>query len=103
MLTDAAIEGKVDNLAGLKENIIIGKLIPAGTGLRRYRGVEIYPAGQAEALAEADRLMTRRPGLELRRRRSTARSSRARERDLNDRRGAAAADAHVLAAAAPFR
>ena len=64
VLTDAAIEGKVDNLAGLKENIIIGKLIPAGTGLRRYRGVEIHPAGQAEALAEADRLMSgpTRPG-----------------------------------------
>jgi len=61
VLTDAAIEGKVDNLAGLKENIIIGKLIPAGTGLRRYRGVEIHPAGQAQALAEADRLMTGDP------------------------------------------
>ncbi len=58
VLTDAAIEGKVDNLAGLKENIIIGKLIPAGTGLRRYRDVEIHAAGRAEALAEADRLMT---------------------------------------------
>jgi len=58
VLTDAAIEGKVDTLHGLKENIIIGKLIPAGTGLRRYRGTEIYPAGRAEALAEADRLMS---------------------------------------------
>ncbi len=58
VLTDAAIEGKVDKLVGLKENILIGKLIPAGTGLRRYRGTEIYPAGRAEALAEADRLMT---------------------------------------------
>ena len=58
VLTDAAIEGKVDNLAGLKENIIIGKLIPAGTGLRRYRDVEIHAAGRGEALAEADRLMT---------------------------------------------
>jgi DNA-directed RNA polymerase subunit beta' len=61
VLTDAAIEGKVDNLAGLKENIIIGKLIPAGTGLRRYRGVEIHPAGQAQALSEADRLLTSDP------------------------------------------
>jgi DNA-directed RNA polymerase subunit beta' len=58
VLTDAAIEGKVDTLHGLKENIIIGKLIPAGTGLRRYRGTEIFPAGRAEALAEADRLMS---------------------------------------------
>ncbi|MCX6371648.1 MAG: hypothetical protein NTX16_00975, partial [Actinobacteria bacterium] len=58
VLTDAAIEGKTDRLLGLKENVIIGKLIPAGTGLRRYRGVEIQPAGHTEALAEADRLMS---------------------------------------------
>jgi DNA-directed RNA polymerase subunit beta' len=58
VLTDAAIEGKTDTLRGLKENVIIGKLIPAGTGLRQYRGVSIYPAGRAEALAEADRLMS---------------------------------------------
>ena len=37
ILTDAAIKGKVDPLAGLKENVIIGKLIPAGTGSRTYR------------------------------------------------------------------
>ena len=58
VLTDAAIEGKVDTLAGLKENIIIGKLIPAGTGLRRYRELEVHAAGRTQALAEADRLMT---------------------------------------------
>ncbi|MBQ7579425.1 MAG: hypothetical protein IJT25_02715, partial [Clostridia bacterium] len=39
VLTDAAIKGKEDPLIGLKENVIIGKLIPAGTGLRRYRDV----------------------------------------------------------------
>ena len=44
MLTDAALEGKVDRLAGLKENVIIGKLIPAATGLKRYRTIEIEPA-----------------------------------------------------------
>ena len=38
-LTDAAVKGKVDNLVGLKENVIIGKLIPAGTGLKQYRSV----------------------------------------------------------------
>ncbi len=43
VLTDAAIEGKVDRLLGLKENVIIGKLIPAATGLKRYRGIEIEP------------------------------------------------------------
>ncbi|MNP18443.1 DNA-directed RNA polymerase subunit beta' [compost metagenome] len=39
VLTDAAIKGKVDKLLGLKENVIIGKLIPAGTGMNRYRSV----------------------------------------------------------------
>ena len=58
VLTDASIEGKVDYLQGLKENVIIGKLIPAGTGLRRYRDLEIFPTGRAEALAEADRMMS---------------------------------------------
>ena len=41
VLTDAAIKGKIDNLMGLKENVIIGKLIPAGTGLMKYRGLHI--------------------------------------------------------------
>ena len=41
MLTDAAIKGKVDPLIGLKENVLIGKLIPAGTGMKRYRNVKL--------------------------------------------------------------
>ncbi len=41
VLTDAAIKGKVDPLMGLKENVLIGKLIPAGTGMRRYNDVEL--------------------------------------------------------------
>ena len=41
VLTEAAIEGKSDQLLGLKENIIIGKLIPAGTGMTRYRDIEL--------------------------------------------------------------
>ena len=41
VLTEAAIKGKVDPLIGLKENVIIGKLIPAGTGMKRYRNVVI--------------------------------------------------------------
>ena len=40
ILTDAAIRGKVDNLYGLKENVIIGKVIPAGTGIKNYRDVD---------------------------------------------------------------
>ena len=43
VLTDAALEGKTDYLRGLKENVIIGKLIPAATGLRRYRNIEVNP------------------------------------------------------------
>jgi DNA-directed RNA polymerase subunit beta' len=41
VLTDAAIKGKVDPLVGLKENVIIGKLIPAGTGMRYYRDIQL--------------------------------------------------------------
>jgi len=43
VLTDAAVKGKVDPLLGLKENVIIGKLIPAGTGMRRYRDITAIP------------------------------------------------------------
>jgi len=45
VLTEAAIKGKVDPLLGLKENVIIGKLVPAGTGMARYRNVEISADG----------------------------------------------------------
>ena len=41
VLTEAAIKGKVDPLIGLKENVIIGKLIPAGTGMKRYRDIKL--------------------------------------------------------------
>jgi DNA-directed RNA polymerase subunit beta' len=47
VLTDASIEGKIDRLLGLKENVIIGKLIPAATGLKRYRSIDISPADGA--------------------------------------------------------
>ena len=46
VLTQAALEGKSDPLLGLKENVIIGKLIPAGTGLSRYRNVKVEPTGR---------------------------------------------------------
>ncbi|MDR2611089.1 MAG: DNA-directed RNA polymerase subunit beta', partial [Clostridiales Family XIII bacterium] len=48
VLTDAAIKGKKDTLLGLKENVIIGKLIPAGTGMKRYKNVEIDYGVNAE-------------------------------------------------------
>ena len=41
VLTEAGINGKVDKLIGLKENVLIGKLIPAGTGMKRYRSIKL--------------------------------------------------------------
>jgi DNA-directed RNA polymerase subunit beta' len=52
VLTDAALEGKRDRLVGLKENVIIGKLIPAATGLKHYRTLEIEPVEPAQAPEE---------------------------------------------------
>src|SRR5699024_2005391 len=51
VLTDAAIHGKSDSLMGLKENVILGKLIPAGTGLERYRDIRVEPTPEAKAAA----------------------------------------------------
>ena len=56
VLTDAAIEGKVDTLQGLKENVIIGKPIPAGTGLKRYHDVGLTYRGVAVDKVDSDRL-----------------------------------------------
>ena len=50
VLTEAAIKGKVDNLIGLKENVIIGKLIPAGTGMKRYHDVKLDVDAEFEAM-----------------------------------------------------
>lgn len=50
VLTDAAIKGKIDPLVGLKENVIIGKLIPAGTGMTRYRNVNIHPVTEDDKI-----------------------------------------------------
>jgi DNA-directed RNA polymerase subunit beta' len=61
VLTDAALEGKVDELRGLKENVIIGKLIPAATGLRAYRNIELVTTGMpAEMDIFGDALAGRR-------------------------------------------
>ena len=54
VLTEAAIKGKIDPLIGLKENVIIGKLIPAGTGLQRYRNVNLDVSGTDDYLYEDD-------------------------------------------------
>lgn len=57
VLTEAAIKGKVDRLLGLKENVIIGKLIPAGTGMARYRNIDVVDleAGETKEGVQGDR------------------------------------------------
>ncbi len=52
VLTDAAIKGKTDHLLGLKENVIIGKLLPSGTGMKCYSDVDIHPAFKAASVSE---------------------------------------------------
>lgn len=52
VLTDAAIRGKKDHLLGLKENVIIGKIIPAGTGMARYRNLEPQAVNEVEIIEE---------------------------------------------------
>lgn len=55
-MTDAAIAGKVDQLQGLKENVCIGKHIPAGTGLKRYRKMGLLYKGKAVGETNDDEL-----------------------------------------------
>jgi len=52
VLTEAAISGKTDDLRGLKENVIVGRLIPAGTGLSNYTRAEVVSQGGDEPVAE---------------------------------------------------
>ena len=80
VLTEAAIEGKIDGLFGLKENVIIGKLIPAGTGMPAYREItteapdyEPLPFYSTDIDAEADGRVP--AGLDRRRQRSPKRPS----------------------------
>ena len=77
VLTDASIEGKVDRLLGLKENVIIGKLIPAATGLKRYRQIDVHttekipaaaytrPATEEQLLAALEEIGSNGEGLDL--------------------------------------
>ncbi|MCW2960408.1 MAG: rpoC, partial [Thermoleophilia bacterium] len=62
VLTDAALEGRQDNLVGLKENVIIGKLIPAATGLSRYQDLTFGPAERPRTFYEAEQFLS---GLDL--------------------------------------
>lgn len=57
VLTEAAIKGKIDPLVGLKENVIIGKHIPAGTGMRKYRDVKLDTELEKEELTEEDDIL----------------------------------------------
>ncbi len=59
VLTDAAIKGKVDHLVGLKENVIIGKLIPAGTGMKYYRNLKLNTDEEFEAKKAAEEAAAR--------------------------------------------
>ena len=54
VLTEAAIKGKVDPLIGMKENVILGKLIPAGTGMKRYRNIKLDSDVAANAVLDLD-------------------------------------------------
>ena len=56
VLTDAAVKGKVDDLVGLKENVIIGKLIPAGTGMQKYQNIHINTEKELEQVADTEDL-----------------------------------------------
>lgn len=68
VLTDAAIKGKVDPLVGLKENVIIGKLIPAGSGMPQYKNIKVNPELEAQKLeaqknnAEQEKVETQNAG-----------------------------------------
>jgi DNA-directed RNA polymerase subunit beta' len=53
VLTDAAVKGKIDYLLGLKENVIIGKLIPAGTGMSRHNEIEVFEVPEGIDRAQA--------------------------------------------------
>ncbi len=64
VLTEASIKGRKDHLLGLKENVIIGKLIPAGTGMNRYRSIEVHPEGY-EPEAEPEEALEVDLGLDI--------------------------------------
>jgi DNA-directed RNA polymerase subunit beta' len=57
VLTEAAIKGKVDSLIGMKENVIIGKPIPAGTGMKRYRNIKLDSDERVNAMLENDEIL----------------------------------------------
>lgn len=64
VLTEAAIKGKIDPLIGLKENVIIGKLIPAGTGMKRYRNTRLSTDEKLEEAVDSDEMIDFSEGTE---------------------------------------
>ncbi len=60
VLTDAAIKGEVDQLRGLKENVIIGHLIPAGTGMKQYRQLRLFDAENDDLNALVEEVLEKR-------------------------------------------
>jgi DNA-directed RNA polymerase subunit beta' len=64
VLTEAAISGKVDYLRGLKENVIMGRLIPAGTGLHHYKHLDIEVETPVDAVEEAEEALAVAAGAE---------------------------------------
>ena len=59
VLTEAAIKGKVDPLIGLKDNVIIGKLIPAGTGIAKYQEVDVVPVEEKNTIEDPEGILTK--------------------------------------------
>ena len=75
VLTDAAIKGKTDPLLGLKENVIIGKLVPAGTGMSRYRHIKVSPTrARRLSILRTPRRLVKQTGKSVHQRRKRRRS-----------------------------
>lgn len=60
VLTNAAIQGKIDHLRGLKENVIIGHMIPAGTGMRQYNDIKLYDESSSDLQKKMEEILERR-------------------------------------------
>ena len=60
VLTNAAISGSADSLHGIKENVAIGHMIPAGTGIRNYKGVKVYDNGDRDLDLQMNEILERR-------------------------------------------
>jgi DNA-directed RNA polymerase subunit beta' len=80
VLTNAAISGSTDNLRGLKENVIIGHMIPAGTGVRNYRDIKLYDSSNNDLDVKMQEILDKQ------------REERAAEKILDDAVDSAGAD-----------